>query len=106
VFYNVRSRADFMTATIQPPVLAWAWRIAVGAFGLRADGLPGFPLLVRRNRWIRTPRGKASSRHLGGALTAGAARPSRADWPTGFALKKLTADVEKQIRALVKQAVS
>ena len=85
-----------MTATIQPPLLAWAWRIAVGdpapvpeivrhhhdwvegeraldgdgllwilqpdesgldaspkfdsAFGWHADGLPGFPLLVRRNR--------------------------------------------------------
>jgi hypothetical protein len=95
LFYNVRSRADFMTATIQPPLLAWAWQVAVGdpaevpaigrhhdrveadraldgdgllwliqpdesgldaspkfdsAFGWRADGLPGFPLLVRRNR--------------------------------------------------------
>ena len=95
LFYNVRSRHDFMTATIQPPLLAWAWRIAVGdpravpeivrhhdwiereraldgdgllwivqpdesgldaspkfdsAFGWRSDGLPGFPLLVRRNR--------------------------------------------------------
>src|SRR5437764_10673853 len=95
LFYNVRSRADFMTATIQPPLLAWAWRIAVGdparvaeivrhhdwveheraigddgllwiiqpdesgldaspkfdsSFGWHADGLPGFPLLVRRNR--------------------------------------------------------
>jgi hypothetical protein len=95
LFYNVRSRADFMTSTIQPPLLAWAWRIAVGdpaqvpeivrhhecvereraidgdgliwiiqpdesgldaspkfdsAFGWCADGLPGFPLLVRRNR--------------------------------------------------------
>jgi hypothetical protein len=95
LFYNVRSRSDFMTATIQPPLLAWAWRIAIGdpalvpaivrhhewierersidgdgllwiiqpdesgldaspkfdsAFGWRADGLPGFPLLVRRNR--------------------------------------------------------
>jgi hypothetical protein len=95
LFYNVRSRTDFMTATIQPPLLAWAWRVAVGdpaeipaiarhqarieaergidgdgllwiiqpdesgldaspkfdsAFGWRADGLPGFPLLVRRNR--------------------------------------------------------
>src|SRR5947209_9723340 len=29
-FYNVRSPADFMTATIQPPLLAWAWSIAVG----------------------------------------------------------------------------
>ncbi len=95
LFYNIRSRADFMTATIQPPLLAWAWRIAVGdparvpeivrhqdwierergidddgliwiiqpdesgldaspkfdsAFGWHADGMPGFPLLVRRNR--------------------------------------------------------
>jgi hypothetical protein len=97
LFYNIRSRTDFMTATIQPPLLAWAWRIAVGdpaqvpeivrhhewvereraidgdgllwivqpdesgldaspkfdsAFGWRADGLPGFPLLVRRNRQL------------------------------------------------------
>src|SRR5205823_5160032 len=29
LFYNVRSRDDFMTATIQPPLLSWAWRIAV-----------------------------------------------------------------------------
>jgi hypothetical protein len=95
LFYNLRSRSDRMTATIQPPLLAWAWQIAVGdpaevpaivrhhefveaeravdgdgllwliqpdesgldaspkfdsAFGWRADGLPGFPLLVRRNR--------------------------------------------------------
>jgi hypothetical protein len=95
LFYNIQSRADFMTATIQPPLLAWAWRIAVGdpasvpeivrhqdwiehergidgdgliwiiqpdesgldaspkfdsAFGWHADGMPGFPLLVRRNR--------------------------------------------------------
>ncbi len=95
LFYNVRSRRDFMTATIQPPLLAWTWRIAVGdprleprirahqeavlarrdldgdgliwiiqpdesgldaapnfdaVWGWRADGLPGFPLLVRRNR--------------------------------------------------------
>ena len=95
LFYNVHSRQDFMTATIQPPLLAWAWKIAVGdpaqepriklhqqsilkrrdfdgdgliwivqpdesgldaapnfdaVWGWRADGLPGFPLLVRRNR--------------------------------------------------------
>jgi hypothetical protein len=29
-FYNVSSRAAFQTETIQPPLLAWAWRIAVG----------------------------------------------------------------------------
>ena len=87
-----------MTRTIQPPLLAWAWKVAVGdprgiapierhqdhierdrdldgdglvwilqpdesgldaspkfdsAWGWRADGLPGFPLLVRRNRRAR-----------------------------------------------------
>ena len=29
-FYNVPSRAALQTQTIQPPLLAWAWRIAVG----------------------------------------------------------------------------
>ena len=29
-FYNVASRRAFQTGTIQPPLLAWAWRIAVG----------------------------------------------------------------------------
>lgn len=29
-FYNVASRHSFQTGTIQPPLLAWAWRIAVG----------------------------------------------------------------------------
>ena len=29
-FYNVRSPRDPMTSTIQPPMLAWAWRAAVG----------------------------------------------------------------------------
>jgi len=95
LFYNLRSRHDFMTSTIQPPLLAWAWRRAVGdpaevpaiarhhdwvererdlegngliwiiqpdesgldaspkfdsPWGWRADGLPGFPLLVAANR--------------------------------------------------------
>ena len=95
LFYNIRSTSDPMTWTIQPPLLAWAWQIAVGdpasepriqahhdlvqsqrdlegngllwilqpdesgldaspsfdaVWGWRADGLPGFPLLVRRNR--------------------------------------------------------
>jgi hypothetical protein len=30
LFYNVASRSAFQTGTIQPPLLAWAWRIAVG----------------------------------------------------------------------------
>jgi hypothetical protein len=29
-FYNVLSRSSLQTETIQPPLLAWAWRIAVG----------------------------------------------------------------------------
>jgi len=29
-FYNVASRSAMQTETIQPPLLAWAWRIAVG----------------------------------------------------------------------------
>jgi hypothetical protein len=95
LFYNVIHRDDFMTATIQPPALAFAWRMAVGdptleprivahhnalvaerdldgdgllwilqpdesgldaspqfdpIWGDRAQGLPGFADLVRRNR--------------------------------------------------------
>jgi Mannosylglycerate hydrolase MGH1-like glycoside hydrolase domain len=30
LFYNVTSRRSFQTETIQPPLLAWAWRLAVG----------------------------------------------------------------------------
>jgi hypothetical protein len=30
LFYNVVDETDLMTATIQPPMLAWAWRAAVG----------------------------------------------------------------------------
>ncbi len=96
--YNVTSRDAPMTASIQPPGLAWAWRIVVGdpadvpaivrhhewlaehrdldrdgliwiaqpdesgldsssqfdaVWGNRAHGLPGFVLLVRRNRALR-----------------------------------------------------
>jgi hypothetical protein len=44
-FYNVASRRSFQTGTIQPPLLAWAWRIAVGdpageaGIGAQADWL-------------------------------------------------------------------
>ncbi len=44
-FYNVLSRSAFQTETIQPPLLAWAWRIAVGdpaeepRIGAQADWL-------------------------------------------------------------------
>jgi hypothetical protein len=95
--YNVTSPTSPMTSTIQPPALAWAWRIAVGdprevpgiarqhqwlaehrdldgdgliwivqpdesgldaspqfdvIWGPRAHGLPGFVLLVHRNRQL------------------------------------------------------
>ena len=116
LFYNVRSRTDFMTATIQPPLLAWAWRIAVGdpalvpairrhhdwieheraldgdgllwiiqpdesgldaspkfdsAFGWRSDGLPGFPLLVARNRRLNFDVRRIAA--AGGPLVCGTA---------------------------------
>lgn len=95
LFYNVARRSTDQTETIQPPLLAWAWQIAVGdpneeprigcqmdwlsrnrdlegdgliwivqpdesgldaspkfeeAWGRRAVGRIGFPLLVHRNR--------------------------------------------------------
>ncbi len=116
LFYNIRSREDFMTATVQPPLLAWAWRIAVGdpaevpgiarhqarveqeraidgdgllwliqpdesgldaspkfdsAFGWRADGSPGFPLLVRRNRRLDFSIDRVAD--AGGPVVCGAA---------------------------------
>lgn len=49
VFYNVRTREDFMTATIQPPLLAWAWRIAVGD----PRAVPG---IVSHHDWIEHHR--------------------------------------------------
>ncbi|HET9720955.1 MAG TPA: hypothetical protein VFP55_12820 [Solirubrobacteraceae bacterium] len=114
LFYNVRSRRDFMTSTIQPPLLAWAWSLVVGdparvpeivrhhhhveraraidadgllwliqpdesgldaspkfdsAFGWRADGLPGFPLLVRRNRRLAFEIGRVAE--AGGPIVCG-----------------------------------
>ncbi len=49
LFYNIRSRSDFMTATIQPPLLAWAWRIAVGDPAQE-------PQIVRHHDWIERER--------------------------------------------------
>jgi Mannosylglycerate hydrolase MGH1-like glycoside hydrolase domain len=115
-FYNVYRRSDPTTATIQPPLLAWAWRVSVGdparvpeivrhhewvehersidddgllwiiqpdesgldaspkfdsAFGWRADGLPGFPLLVQRNRRLRFDIRRVA--RAGGPLVCGTA---------------------------------
>jgi hypothetical protein len=47
--YNVLSRNDTMTSSIQPPVLAWAWRIAVGD-PAEVDGI------VRQHRWLEANR--------------------------------------------------
>lgn len=48
-FYNVMSRQDAMTSTIQPPHLAWAWSIAVG-------DPSRVPRIVDHHRWIQSAR--------------------------------------------------
>jgi hypothetical protein len=47
--YNVASRDATMTASIQPPILAWAWRIAVG-------DPAAVPAIVRHHAWIAEHR--------------------------------------------------
>jgi hypothetical protein len=47
--YNVLSRSATMTASIQPPVLAWAWRISVGDPRLE-------PKLGAHHRWLAEHR--------------------------------------------------
>jgi hypothetical protein len=47
--YNVARRRDPMTRTIQPPLLAWAWRIAVGDPGLE-------PRIAQHHEWLRAHR--------------------------------------------------
>jgi hypothetical protein len=47
--YNVISRSDTMTASIQPPALAWAWRIAVGD----PTEVPG---IARQHDWLAANR--------------------------------------------------
>ena len=49
LYYNVDSRSSPMTSTIQPPLLAWAWRIAVG--DPAAD-----PRIARHHQWLRANR--------------------------------------------------
>ena len=44
-YYNVDSRSSRMTGTIQPPLLAWAWRIAVG--DPREE-----PRIARHHEWL------------------------------------------------------
>ncbi len=47
--YNVLSRSATMTASIQPPLLAWAWSIAVGDPALE-------PGIVAHQRWLAEHR--------------------------------------------------
>ena len=49
LYYNVASRSAPMTGTIQPPLLAWAWRIAVGD----PAAAPG---IARHHEWLRSNR--------------------------------------------------
>lgn len=48
-FYNVTSRRSLQTETIQPPLLAWAWRIAVGDPGLE-------PRIAAQLDWLAANR--------------------------------------------------
>jgi Mannosylglycerate hydrolase MGH1-like glycoside hydrolase domain len=47
--YNVLTSADRMTASIQPPLLAWAWRIAVGDPAAE-------PRIARQHDWLQEHR--------------------------------------------------
>src|SRR2546421_2213439 len=47
--YNVISRSDTMTSSIQPPVLAWAWRIAIG-------DPAEVPAIARHHEWLAENR--------------------------------------------------
>jgi len=47
--YNVSSPSAAMTDSIQPPALAWAWRITVG----EPAGVPG---IVRQHEWLEAHR--------------------------------------------------
>ncbi len=48
-FYNVASCRSFQTGTIQPPLLAWAWQIAVG-------DPRGEPRIAAQADWLRANR--------------------------------------------------
>ncbi len=49
LFYNVASRSATMTGTIQPPILAWAWRVAVGPPAAESR-------IARHHRWLLANR--------------------------------------------------
>jgi hypothetical protein len=47
--YNIASRADLMTSTIQPPLLAWAWAWAVGDPAAE-------PRIIQHHAWLHEHR--------------------------------------------------
>ncbi len=49
IFYNVIDESDQSTSTIQPPMLAWAWRAAVGNPAAE-------PCIVAHHEWLRRER--------------------------------------------------
>jgi Mannosylglycerate hydrolase MGH1-like glycoside hydrolase domain len=49
VRYNIARRRDLMTRTIQPPLLAWAWSLAVG-------DPRGEPRIAEHHAWLRAQR--------------------------------------------------
>ena len=49
LYYNVASRRAFMTGTLQPPLLAWAWRVTLGDPALE-------PEIVRHHEWLAAHR--------------------------------------------------
>jgi hypothetical protein len=49
LYYNVASRSSEMTGTIQPPLLAWAWRLAIGDPAAE-------PRIARHHEWLRANR--------------------------------------------------
>ncbi len=49
LYYNIASRSARMTGTIQPPLLAWAWRIAVGDPAAE-------PGIARHHEWLAANR--------------------------------------------------
>ena len=71
VYYNVTSRHAEMTGTIQPPLLAWAWRIAVGDPADRAADRHPPRVAAREPRpRRRRPAVAGAARRVGARLVA------------------------------------
>ena len=75
--YNVTSRSAPNTSTIQPPLLAWAWRIAVGDPAEE----PGSPPTTAGSRGTGTSTATACSGSS--SRTSRASTPRRSSTPSG-----------------------